>query len=179
MELPKRKRLRLEEYDYGEQGYYFITLCTYKRQRLFEIYPPIVGNDLCVVPPVQNKIIEKWIIETQRKFDNIKIEKYVIMPDHLHFIFNISERHIGRSLQDAIRFFKTMTTNEYIRYVNDNLLSAFGEKLWQKSYYDHIIRNEKDYLEICEYIDSNPAAWVEKQESINLFAEILQKKDNP
>ncbi len=96
--LPQRKNLRLVEYDYSQNGCYFVTLCTHNRQKVFEI--STVGNDLCVVPSSapQNKIIEKWICETQVKF-NINIDVYIIMPDHLHFILSMNaERHAGRSL---------------------------------------------------------------------------------
>ena len=163
MNLPSRKQNKLENYDYGQQGCYFVTLCTYKKQPLFKI--DFVGNDLCVVPHLQNQIIHKWIKETENKFPNAKIEKFVIMPDHLHFIVNITERHIGRSLQDLMRFFKTMTTNEYIKCVKDNLLPPFDKKLWQKSYYDHVIRNQDDYNEIWQYIENNPKKWLLTKET--------------
>lgn len=55
-----------------------------------------------------------------------------------------------------MKFFKTMTTNEYIKCVKNNLLPTFDKKLWQKSYYDHIIRNQKDYNAVWEYIENNP-----------------------
>ena len=158
MDLPSRKQNRLKEYDYGQNGAYFITVCTYNRQPLFQIETP-VGNDLCVVPPKENKIIHKWIKETENKYPNMRFEKFVVMPDHLHFIINITERHAGRSLQDAIRFFKTMTTNEYIHLVKEGFLTPFDKKLWQKSYYDHVIRNQQDYDEIWQYIENNPSKW--------------------
>lgn len=104
MSSPDRKKNRLENYNYSQEGCYFVTLCTKKRQRLF-------------------------VIECDGA---------------------------GRSLQDVMRFFKTMTTNEYIRSVKDNNLPPFNKKLWQKSYYDHIIRNQDDYNEIWEYIENNP-----------------------
>ena len=159
MDLPNRKQNRLGNFDYGQIGCYFVTICTQNRQHLFNIES--VGNDLCVVPCVQNQIIHKWIKEIENKFDNIKINKYVIMPDHLHLIVNITERHIGRSLQDAMRYFKTMTTNEYIKGVKNNVLPPFDKKLWQKSYYDHVIRNQADYNETWEYIENNPVKWIE------------------
>lgn len=161
MDLPQRKPNRLKNYDYGQTGCYFVTLCTQNRQPLFSVES--VGNDPRVVPPIQNKIIHKWIRATQNKFPNIKIDKYVIMPDHLHFIFNITERHTGRSLQDAIKFFKTMTTNEYIKGVKSNVLPSFNKKVWQKSYYDHIIRNQDDYNEVWEYIQNNPTKLLESE----------------
>jgi len=158
MPLPERKENRLKNFDYGQVGCYFVTVCTQNRQQIFNIES--VGNDLCVVPYSRNRIINKWVNETEHKFPNIKFEKYVIMPDHLHFIVNIKERHAGRSLQDAMRYFKTMTTNEYICGVKNGDLPPFEKKLWQKSYYDHIIRNQADYNEIWEYIENNPQKWV-------------------
>ncbi len=154
---PQRRPSRLKTFDYSQNGAYFITLCTHNRQPLFKID---VGNDLCVVPPLQNKIIHKWIKETQNKFPHMRIDKYVIMPDHLHFIISITERHTGRSLPDMMHFFKTMTTNEYIRAVKEGNLPPFHRKLWQKSYYDHVIRNQHDYNEIWDYIENNPQKWL-------------------
>ena len=165
MELPNRKPTRLKNYDYSSNGIYFVTICTQNKKRIFKIDP--VGNGLCAVPPLQNQIIHKWIKETENKFKNIKISKYVIMPNHLHLLIEITERHTGRSLQDAMHFFKTMTTNDYIKNVKNNSLPAFDKKLWQKSYYDHIIRDEDDYLIRWNYIDTNPQRW-EKDE---LYAE--------
>ena len=150
MDLPQRKTTRLKNYDYGTPGSYFVTLCTQNKKHIFEIES--VGNDLCVVPCLQNQIVHKWIKETENKFDNIKIDKYVIMPNHIHLIISITERHAGRSLQDAMRFFKTMSTNEYIKNVNKGLLLPFDKKLWQKSYFDHVIRNKQDFKEIWKYI---------------------------
>ncbi len=161
-ELPKRKQIRLKNYDYSQNGFYFITICTHNKQRLFEF--STVGNDLCVVPSPKppNNIIEKWLCETENKF-GIKIEQYIIMPDHIHMIVNIkpteiqnAERHIGRSLQDIMQWFKTMTTNEYINAVKNGEIKPFVKKLWQKSYYEHIIRNERDYTETLEYSVNNP-----------------------
>ncbi len=157
--MKNRKNNRIKDYDYSESGSYFITLCTHNRQCLFNI-EYTVGNDLCVVPCVQNQIIRKWIKETENKFDNIKIDEYVIMHDHLHFIITITERHAGRSLQDVMQFFKTMTTNDYITAVKNNQLPPFNKKLWQKSYYDHVIRNEQDYIETINYIKNNPLKYI-------------------
>ena len=157
MELAKRKPTRLKGYDYSAPGAYFVTICTQGRQHLFEIES--VGNDLSVVPPKQNAIIHKWLKEAENKFDNIKIDKYVIMPNHIHIIVMITERHIGRSLHDVMRWFKTMVTNEYICEVKCGALKPFNKKLFQKSYHDHIIRSKEDYDKIWEYIHTNPLKW--------------------
>ena len=160
MELKERKPNRLGYYDYGQEGSYFVTLCTRSRLPLFEM-EPIVGNGLRAVPiPPQNLIIRKWIRETQNKFPNIAIDKYVIMSDHLHMVVTIRERHAGRSLPEVMQFFKTMTTNDYIRGVKAGVLVPFDKKLWQKSYYDHVIRNQQDYDETWQYIENNPTKWM-------------------
>jgi len=155
-DLPKRKKLRLKDFDYSQKGYYFVTICTYNKQNLFE--KTVVGNDLCVVPSnvPQNQIIEKWLNELQNKYEII-IDKYVIMKNHIHLILIInSERHTGRSLPDMMQWFKTMTTNEYIKMVKNNTIKPFYKKLWQKSYYEHVIRDEEDYKIKAEYILKNP-----------------------
>ncbi len=162
VEKPSRKQNRLIEYDYGQEGCYFVTLCTQNRAQLFQMEKS--NNDFGTAhrpfPTKGNQIVHKWVKETENKFPNIAIDKYVVMPDHLHLIITIKERHIGRSLPDVIQFFKTMTTNEYIRGVNEGHLKPFHKKLWQKSYYDHIIRNQQDYNETWEYIENNPAKWM-------------------
>ena len=155
--LPKRKKLRLKNYDYTLSGAYFITICTHQKQILFDT--SVVGNDLCVVPSniPQNQILEKWLFELENKFD-VAVDQYVIMPDHIHFILFISdtERHAGRSLPKILQWYKTMTTNEYIALVKADILKPFDKKLWQKSYYEHIIRDEEDYLTRAKYILNNP-----------------------
>ena len=161
MEKQHRKLNRLENFDYAERGCYFVTLCTHHRQSLFRIEKTSVGNGLCAVPNhIPNQIIRKWIVESQKKYENISFDQYVIMPDHLHFIVRIKERRSGCSLPDVMQYFKTMTTNEYIRGVKQGVLQPFDAKLWQKSYYDHIIRNQQDYNEIWEYIENNPDKWM-------------------
>lgn len=169
MAYPTRKPLRLNGYNYNTPGAYFVTICVQKRRCLFELEP--VGNALCGVPSAQNQMIHKWIKETENKF-GILVDKYVIMPNHIHLLIRIqesgndrlsqTERHTGRSLlEEAMCWFKTMTTNEYIKGVKAGIFPAFEKKLWQKSYYDHIIRGDEDYKEAWTYIDNNPAKWQE------------------
>ena len=157
MNLPNRKPTRLKGYDYSLSGACFVTICTQNKEQLFEI--DNVGNELCVVPSEQNRIIHKWLKETENKFDNIKIDKYVIMPNHIHIIVVITERHAGRSLHNVMRWFETMATNEYIRDIKKGVLKPFNKRLFQKSFHDHIIRGEKDYQKIWEYINTNPLKW--------------------
>ncbi|MFI3205689.1 MAG: transposase [Clostridia bacterium] len=159
MELPKRKSIRLKDYDYSQNGAYFVTICTQNRECLFG---EIVGANLCVRPNNPHKIIEKYIIELKNKYNNIEIDKYIIMPNHIHFILSIHNKtgeHIGSPLHEMIKWFKTQTTNEYIHGVKNNLFLPFDKHIWQRGYYEHIIRNEKSYNEIWQYIDNNILSW--------------------
>ena len=159
MEQHDRKPNRLANYDYGLPGSYFVTLCTHHRIPLFEM-EPLVGNGPRAVPrPPQNLILRKGIREVQAHFSNISIDKYAIMPDHLHLIVTITEQKVGCSLPDVMQYFKSMTTNDYSRGVKAGVLVPFDKKLWQKSYYDHVIRNQQDYDETWRYIENNPAKW--------------------
>ena len=84
-ELPKRKQIRLKEYDYTQNGYYFITVCTHNRQNLFG---EIVGATLRGRPNNPDKMIEKWLLKLENKFDDVKIWVYMIMPDHLELLIH-------------------------------------------------------------------------------------------
>ena len=155
-ELPKRKQIRLKDYDYSQNGCYFITICTHKRQDLFG---EIVGATLCGRPNGPDKMIETWLGKLEDKFSDIKICEYIIMPDHVHFILSKTGDHTGSPLRDIVGWFKTMTTNEYIRNVKNGDYPPFCEKLWQRNYYEHIIRNDEDYAATVGYIQNNPAKW--------------------
>ena len=155
-ELPQRKQIRLKDYNYSQNGYYFITICTHNRQNLFG---KIVGATLCGRPNNPDKMIEKWLLELENKFSGVKICEYIIMPDHVHFIISKTGDHIGSPLPDIIGWFKTMTTNEYITNVKNNIFPTFDKNIWQRNYYEHIIRNENDYIAAAEYILKNPLKW--------------------
>ncbi len=136
-----------------------MTICTHSRECLFG---DIVGATLCGRPNSPDKIVEKWLIELENKYHSIRIDKYVIMPNHIHFVLFINNEmgdHTGSPLQKIIDWYKTMTTNEYIRGVKDGLYPPFDKQIWQRGYHEHIIRNETSYLEIWQYIDNNPQKW--------------------
>ncbi len=151
MIFPKRKPTRLNGYDYSQNGAYFITICTHNRQCLLSNI--VVGEGLCALP--QNTLtrigneIEKSIQYIDDNYIGVKIDKYVIMPNHIRLIVNLHNSG-GRGnppLQKVIGQLKSFTTNK------------FGNSLWQRSYHDHIIRDEKDYQKIWEYIDTNVIRW--------------------
>jgi len=153
-----RRIIRLQGYDYTQQGLYFITICTHKRKMMFS---NTVGAALRGRPEYASEMIVKWLMELENKFPGVQIDKYIVMPNHIHFILNIKGGHTGPPLQGIINWFKTMTTNEYIKGVKYGMYKPFNKRIWQRSYYDHIIRNEQDYIHIAEYIQNNPAKWQE------------------
>ena len=163
-ELPARKNIRLRGYDYSINGAYEITICTHNREH---IWGEIVGATLCGRPNNPHIMVEKWISETENKFGDIQIDKYIIMPNHIHMIIFLrgndgeSGDHAGSPLPRIIEWFKTMTTNEYIRGVKSGIYPAFSKRIWQRNYYEHIIRNDDEYNKIWQYIDKNPAKWTE------------------
>ena len=161
MKLPKRKPTRLKYYDYSNDGAYFITICTHNRKNILS---NIVGDGVYDIPQTKlteyGKTLEKYIVLINSKYDNISIDKYVIMPNHIHLIIKIeNQSRIGMSqapyptanatIPKIISLFK--------RYCN----REFGNNIFQRSFHDHIIRDEKDYLKIWNYIDTNPQKWKE------------------
>ena len=154
MEQKNRKRNRLENFDYSQNGAYFITICTQDRK---EILSEIVGDDAHIVPKPYGQIAEKYIRNVP------EIEKYVIMPDHIHMIIRLDNGSMWAStptdinanknkIATIVRSIKTLTTKE------------IGDSIFQRSYYDHVIRNQQDYNEAWEYIENNPVKWLEKTE---------------
>lgn len=155
-ELPQRKQLRLPEYNYSSAGKYFLTVCIKNRQNILS---DIVGGGALDAPKIVlspiGKIVEKYILSTNN-IKNVSVLKYVIMPDHIHLLIGI-QRPFGTSRAPS-------PTNEIIphsistlkRFVNRDI----GENIFQRSFYDHVVRGDVDYREIWEYIDANPIMWL-------------------
>ena len=156
MDLPSRKPQRLKNYDYSNAGYYFITMCTQDRINLFDAS---VGAAPCGRPDSAYQMIIKWLKKIEIKFEETRIDKFVVMPNHVHFILVISGDHTGSPLHEIVGWFKTMTTNEYINGVKSEIYLPFNKRVWQRSYHDRIIRNEIEYQRIWQYIDTNPQKW--------------------
>ena len=161
MELPVRKDIRLPEYDYSQPGYYFVTICTAVRNRniLCSIYPAHpsdhVGDGLRAVPYVAltaiGRVIKTSIEQIPNMNPGVEVDIYTVMPDHIHLILNLTGRHGGRPLPDIVGRFKSYTDHYYRTHH-----PVFGPKLWQRGYYDHIIRNDHDLDETRTYIQNNP-----------------------
>lgn len=173
--MKTRKSIRLQDYDYSQSGEYFITICVNQRQnRLGNI-----SNDKSILS-VEGQIINKWIIQLAERFKNISIDSYIIMPNHIHFIIEIklsesddlSNLKLPQKNETDLETWRVARTKmllpKIINYLKTNssielnrLNNEIGNKFWQANYYEHIIRNEKDYLKISSYIENNPITWNE------------------
>lgn len=183
-----RKNMRLRGYDYSREGLYFLTIVV---QHRLHLYGEIENGEMILNDA--GRMVEKWYWEIENKYPDKRCDEMVVMPNHFHCIIENLETdaHVpstiandergrsdtnekygmhnikyGATIGDVMDWFKTMTTNEYIRGVaraarcgRPNDWPRFEGKLWQRSYYDHIIRNEQEYLRISEYIKNNPLKW--------------------
>ncbi|MBR3994135.1 MAG: transposase [Clostridia bacterium] len=158
-EYCNRKKIRLNGYDYSKNGYYYITVCTKNRQPLF--WKNIVGADIIrpnscsktkYFPELSEygKIADTAIKEIPLYYSNVRIDEYVIMPDHLHMILEISNDENGRMISAPTTVMTIV--GQMKRWVSKKI----GSSIWQKSFYEHIIRNDTDYQEIKSYIINNP-----------------------
>ena len=170
MELQKRKHPRLKKFDYSTTGVYFITICTKVREpilcNIFTANP--VGRDDLGTPQdheispyiVQltkfGKITEKYINSIPQGYENVSVDKYVIMPDHIHMLLSL--------VKDNRRAESSRPTDisQIIGAMKRLINKEIGENIFQTSFYDHIIRDEDDYLIKWNYIENNPAKWFER-----------------
>ena len=150
MEGPARRPNRLPKFDYSQAGYYFVTICTREQRHTFWTS---VGAT-CGRPPLSpiGQIVERELVALGHAYPTVYLDKYVIMPNHLHLIIRLEAPKDGRpqvapTLSRVVQQFKGVVTK------------AAGFPIWQKSFHDHIIRNEPDYLRIWQYIDTNPLKW--------------------
>jgi len=108
------------------------------------------------------KIIEKVCLNLEKEFTNIKLHDYIIMPNHIHCIIEIYKRADTRpasTIGNIISAFKSKTTTNAIKEIKNGKIKSFNKKIWQRNYYEHIIRNETEYLMIKQYITNNPYNW--------------------
>ena len=148
--LPNRKQIRIKNYDYATPGAYFITVCTANRDKIFW---NSVGAD--IIRPgslplsASGKIAEQTVLQIASHYENIVVDKYCIMPDHIHLILRIESNTSGRMVSAP-------TISTVVGSMKRWVSRQIGKPIWQKSFYEHSIRNQQDYDEIWTYIDNNP-----------------------
>ena len=192
-DIHHRRSIRLPGYDYSQEGWYFITICT---QKWLCLFGEIVQNRMQLNDA--GLMVEEWWKKSTDKFPHVQIDEYVVMPNHFHGIISIGVVHhgvgatpcgrpqnhhepgqshgnarngLGRphgaapTIGDVVRWFKTMTTNQYIRGVKQNGWKPFFKKLWQRNYYEHVIRDEEELNHYRQYVTDNPANWQTDEEN--------------
>ncbi len=163
--MKRRKSLRLKHWDYKTAGLYFVTISINNHINLFGE----IKNGKMTLNNVGLMIDEQWKNIFSR-FDNATSQQYIIMPNHFHAIIKLSTKpSLGvnqanniqqtSTLGEIIGAFKSITTIEYIQNVRKSDWQAFDKKLWQRNYYEHIIRDDDDLNRILEYIETNPLKW--------------------
>ena len=150
MELPNRKPNRIPGYDYSQNGAYFITICAKHRAKILS---DIVGDDAHIVPKPYGTIAEKYIRHIPQ------IEKYAIMPDHIHMIIRLDNGSMWASTPTDASIPSSNRIASIVRSLKILTSKEIGQSIFQRSYYDHVIRNQQDYDIIWNYIDRNPAKW--------------------
>ena len=170
MDQRSRKPTRLKNYDYSAPGAYFITICTRDRQCILsEIGKPDGGDvgEQLAAPVAEltaiGRLVEEQIELLPERFPALSVMRYVIMPNHIHLLLSQGIEGVVREQQAAPLQGKPEGTVSITRAVQalksqTSRLSGVGS-LWQRSFYDHVIRNEDDLRQIAEYIDTNPARW--------------------
>ncbi len=175
-----RKSNRLPTYDYSRAGYYFVTICTHNRK---EWFGEIIGGQM--IPNAAREMVTRTWHELPEFYRGIRTDQFQIMPNHLHGIIIIvgdgpraapNEERINPngqpqgvvptlSLFDVVHRFKSLTTRLYIHGVRNNAWKPFDSKLWQRSFYDHVIRSDESLEEIRAYINNNPMNWASDKEN--------------
>ncbi len=182
--IHNRRSIRLKGYDYSQAGLYFITICCQNRDCFFG---EILNNEM-ILNDAGKMVDDEWL-KLRERFPNIQLHEYIIMPNHFHAILEIVEatpvvvsnddnaqndnvvekghprgvdptvNAMAKTLGDMVGAFQSITTVKYINGVKTKNWKQFNKKLWQRNYWEHIIRNEKSLHNISEYIINNPKNW--------------------
>jgi len=156
-DFPVRKGARLKDYDYSQAGCYFITICVNDRR---EMLGDVVGDAALGVPSVELTEIGEMVKRRIENIENVshsQVNKYIIMPNHVHLLITLSggtpraASPTKAVIPQIVNALKSLTSKEA------------GVSIWQRSYYDHIIRDEAEYLRTWQYIEDNPVNWSEDE----------------
>ena len=153
MNLPQRKSNRLPNFDYSTPGAYFITICVKDHRCIF--WQNVGASIAHPQMPTLTKYgiaVDAAIRNIPTHYPAISVDHYVVMPNHIHLLLQINTDADGRPMVAP-------TISHVVQQMKGIVTKQIGHSIWQKLFHDHVIRNEKDYLKIWEYIDNNPARW--------------------
>ena len=183
-----RKELRLKDFSYSENAAYFITICCRNMEHLLAKTETETSRDCQAVgvgvlddlsPPVLTRpgfvrtltgtgeIVERKIVEMSESFSGADIDTFVVMPNHIHLLMSIYQGKGSSRTPTPTAFSETnqKRSNEqipaFVSYLKRSTNRMSGQKIWQRGYYDHVIRDYPDYCRIWDYINNNPYRWYE------------------
>ena len=151
---PTRKPYRLREFDYSSPGAYFITICTKNKEHLF--WSKNVGASIARPQKPElspwGRVVEEAICEIPARYPAISLDNYAVMPNHIHLLLRISADAGGRAMLAP-------TVSTVVQQMKGAVSKKLGCSVWQKLFNDHVIRSQRDYDEIWNYIEYNPLKW--------------------
>ena len=173
--LNNRRSIRLKEYDYSQSGAYFVTICTQDRECIFSE----IADGQIILNDAAKMVDEKWR-ELKIRFPHIELDEYVIMPNHLHGIITVGagsscpdetmetacsdgRENRAPTLGQIVAYFKYQTTKQINAARNVGI-----QRLWQRNYYERVIRDEDELNVVRQYIIDNPAKWDTDEENPNV-----------
>jgi len=166
-----RRSIRLTNYDYSQEGAYFVTVCIQNRDCLLG---EITGAEMGLLDAGW-MVMRVWNDMTGR-FPGVEAGEFVVMPNHVYGIVTVGAPLVGDqnhragtrpapTLGDIVGAFKSITTTEYIAGVHQHGWRPFHRRLWQSNYYEHVIRNEHELTLIMEYVNTNHLKWALDREN--------------
>lgn len=151
--LPKRKDIRLKNYDYRSSGAYFLTICTLERRNYFwENVGATIGRPQDIALSEYGNIVDKAINNIPYVYPALDVDHYVIMPDHIHLLLIVRADEFGRPMVAP-------TMSRVVQQLKGSITKRIGHSIWQKLFIDHVVRNREDYEEHVKYICDNPIRW--------------------
>jgi len=174
MTFHKRKMIRLPDYDYSLPGYYFVTICTQKRQCVLGNVGAGSPGPIMELNPI-GKMVDKIWKEIPDHYPGVEIDEFVVMPNHLHGIIVIGGAEfpgpimkggetppLQPTLGHIVAYFKYQSTKQI-----NMIRHTPGIAFWQRNYYERVIRHDKELEEIRHYIHYNPCTWEDDEEYTN------------
>ena len=154
--MKTRKPVRWREFDYSTAGAYFLTICTQNKKQVLSQ----VGGDVLDAPPIHllpyGVIADKYLRGWNDFYDDVKVDQYVIMPNHIHvmlFVFDYGASRTSPPTRQHSAVSQFVST--FKRFCN----KEYGGNIWQRHFNDHIIRDREDYENHIKYICENPLKW--------------------